>query len=194
MQFPLAVNHFKQVLARDPDHVKAKAAWRVRAYVSVSLCKQSNSKPDSLTRALDDVLQRARDLEAKKQAGNEAFSARDYEQAAEMYSQALAIDPELGSFNSILYYNRGAARFQLGDYKGSYEDCTQAIDLNENYGKAYAKRAAAALKIEKVRERDCEREIVRQIARNCIECQWTDLARVGGGSVRGGCSRLHASI
>jgi tetratricopeptide (TPR) repeat protein len=98
----------------------------------------------------------------------------------------LLIDPNHQAFNSVLYYNRGASRYQLGDYQGAFEDCSEAIELNddvctalfrgehtnqitdahwpsvvalEKYAKAYAKRAAASLKLEKYEEavRDYQR-------------------------------------
>jgi len=51
-------------------------------------------------------LKRARELEKKKEAGNEAFKRSDFKIARELYTEALAVDPDNKGTNAKLYQNR----------------------------------------------------------------------------------------
>lgn len=51
-------------------------------------------------------LRRAKELEKKKEAGNEAFKRGDYKIARELYTEALAVDPDNKGTNAKLYQNR----------------------------------------------------------------------------------------
>jgi tetratricopeptide (TPR) repeat protein len=57
----------------------------------------------------------------------------------EDYEEAIKINPD----DADAYYNRGNARFDLGDRAGAIEDYTQAIKINYNYGDAYYNRGNA---------------------------------------------------
>ncbi|GAX40431.1 TPR repeat-containing protein [Tolypothrix sp. NIES-4075] len=54
-------------------------------------------------------------------------------------TQAIKINPN----DADAYYNRGNARFDLGDRAGAIEDYTQAIKINYNYADAYYNRGNA---------------------------------------------------
>jgi DnaJ family protein C protein 7 len=45
-------------------------------------------------------------LQAKKEAGNTAFKAGNYDEAYNLYTESLEIDPDHKSLNAILYCNR----------------------------------------------------------------------------------------
>ncbi|MBW4571178.1 MAG: tetratricopeptide repeat protein [Tolypothrix carrinoi HA7290-LM1] len=62
-----------------------------------------------------------------------------HESELEHYEQAIKINPD----DADAYYNRGNARFDLGDRAGAIEDYTQAIKINYNYGDAYYNRGNA---------------------------------------------------
>ena len=79
----------------------------------------------------------------KKEEGNVAFKSGSYQEAYDIYSDALQIDPYNKATNAKLYCNRGLAAQKLGKLKESIDDCTQAIELDENYVKAYQRRAIA---------------------------------------------------
>lgn len=51
-------------------------------------------------------LKRAKELEKKKEAGNEAFKKSDFKIARELYTEALAVDPDNKGTNAKLYQNR----------------------------------------------------------------------------------------
>ena len=58
-------------------------------------------------------LKRARELEKKKEAGNEAFKKGVYKNARELYSEALAVDPSNKGTNAKLYQNRAVANTKV---------------------------------------------------------------------------------
>lgn len=78
--------------------------------------------------------------EQLKQDGNASFKNADYEKSIELYTEAIAICPKDFSVErSILFSNRAAAHKHLGAQSTAIEDCTQSIELNPNYIKAYAR-------------------------------------------------------
>lgn len=78
--------------------------------------------------------------EQLKQEGNASFKDADYEKSIELYTEAIAICPKDFSVErSILFSNRAAAHKHLGAQSTAIEDCTQSIELNPNYIKAYAR-------------------------------------------------------
>lgn len=142
------------VLRRDPDHKKAcqlrKVGWRSQGHVpplSLSLSPSPLSSPTSpaLLHFYFSLLssQRSKELLKKKEEGNVAFKSGSYQVAYDIYSDALQIDPYNKATNAKLYCNRGLAAQKLGKLKESIDDCTQAIELDENYVKAYQRRAIA---------------------------------------------------
>lgn len=78
--------------------------------------------------------------EQLKQEGNATFKNADYEKSIELYTEAIAICPKDFSVErSILFSNRAAAHKHLGAQSTAIEDCTQSIELNPNYIKAYSR-------------------------------------------------------
>lgn len=69
--------------------------------------------------------------EARKCAGNDAYQSGCYEEAVDLYSQAVYHNP-----NSAVYHsNRSAALMMLHRYQEALDDCTQAIKLDDAYMK-----------------------------------------------------------
>ncbi|KAF9416628.1 hypothetical protein HW555_006058 [Spodoptera exigua] len=76
--------------------------------------------------------------EELKKAGNDAFKDGDYERSIEKYTEGLRTCPlQFAQQRSVLYCNRSAAKMKLKKYKQAIKDCTKAIELDENYVKAY---------------------------------------------------------
>lgn len=125
-----AVSHFTQVLRLAPDHAKAKAAYK-----------------------------KVKQLKSTKDEGNAAFKEGAWAKAYDLYTQALSIDSCNKFTNAKLYFNRGACAAQLKKYSDSVSDCTSAIELDENYLKAYLRRAKSNLELEEYDEavRDFEK-------------------------------------
>ncbi|XP_037579976.1 dnaJ homolog subfamily C member 7 isoform X2 [Dermacentor silvarum] len=125
-----ALQHFQQVLRLAPDHPKASAAYK-----------------------------KARLLKSKKDEGNEAFNRGNFQEAFNIYTSALEVDPSNKLANSKLYFNRATVCSKLNKLNQTVEDCTTAISLNEDYLKAYLRRAKTYMDLEMYDEavRDYER-------------------------------------
>jgi len=106
-----AYQHFQQVLRLSPDHTKARDCFR-----------------------------RAKRLQTKKEEGNTAFKQSDWDSALRIYTEALEIDPHNKPTNAKLYNNRAMVNAKLKRLEASAEDCSKAIELDENYQKAYLRR------------------------------------------------------
>ncbi|CAH0698431.1 unnamed protein product [Spodoptera exigua] len=91
--------------------------------------------------------------EELKKAGNDAFKDGDYERSIEKYTEGLRTCPlQFAQQRSVLYCNRSAAKMKLKKYKQAIKDCTKAIELDENYVKAYIRRAQSYEATEKLDE------------------------------------------
>ena len=111
------------------------------------------------------------DPEEFKTQGNAFFAQRQYEQAVEMYSKAIALD----SHNSIYFSNRAAAYLELQLWEEALKDCDSAIALNPDSPKAYSRKASALLALEdREGALSCYQEVLRidpmhQIAKSKVE-------------------------
>lgn len=105
-----AVNHFQQVLRLAPDNKKAIDAFK-----------------------------RAKALKKKKDEGNAAFKASKFQDALELYSQALQIDPDNKITNAKLHFNRATVLSKLNKLQEAIADCTAALNLDESYLKVKKK-------------------------------------------------------
>lgn len=72
-----AFQHFQRVLQYSPDHAKAQSFYK-----------------------------KAKQLQTKKENGNQAFKAGKWQEAYDLYTDALTIDLNNKNINAILYYNR----------------------------------------------------------------------------------------
>ena len=82
-----------------------------------------------------------------KAKANELFKMGQYPAAFDTYSQLLLIDTENHQFNATVHCNRGIAAAKSGYLKQAIDDCTAAIQFNEQYTKAYLLRAKYALEL-----------------------------------------------
>ncbi|PKI85115.1 protein-serine/threonine phosphatase [Malassezia vespertilionis] len=81
-------------------------------------------------------------LEAKN-AGNRYFLKDDFSQAKVLYSQSIALDPNVAA----VYSNRAACELKLEQHGLAVEDATKAIELDPSFAKGYYRRASALLSI-----------------------------------------------
>ncbi|XP_045530605.1 tetratricopeptide repeat protein 1 isoform X1 [Pieris brassicae] len=80
--------------------------------------------------------------EELKVVGNDAYKVGDYDRSIEKYTEGLRICPlKFPETRGILYCNRSAAKMKMENHKKAIKDCTKAIELKENYLKAYLRRA-----------------------------------------------------
>ena len=67
-----------------------------------------------------------------KTKGNEFMKAEKYDDALEMYSEAIEKDPS----NYVLYSNRSAAYSKKEDFESALKDAEKTIELNSDWPKA----------------------------------------------------------
>ncbi|EAN77864.1 stress-inducible protein STI1-like, putative [Trypanosoma equiperdum] len=79
------------------------------------------------------------DLKAK---GNEAFTAKRYEEAIEWYTKAINVDPQ-SEGAAALYSNRAACWNALAKYKEALEDAEGCISVKPQWFKGYFRKGAA---------------------------------------------------
>lgn len=109
-----AINHFRQALSCDPDF---KDAFK--------------------------YLRMVQKLARMKEEGNDFFKRGRYQQAVDVYSEALNVDPANKGTNSKIYYNRALCFSKLKDYEKTKQDCQKALDLDPSYIKAKKTMAKA---------------------------------------------------
>ena len=78
---------------------------------------------------------------SKKEAGNVAYRRDSYQEAYEIYSEALTVDPINIITNAKLYCNRALMAQKLGLIEQGIADCSSAIGLDDRYIRAYQRRA-----------------------------------------------------
>jgi len=71
--------------------------------------------------------------------GNELYNSRKFQEACLAYGEGLKQNPT----NKVLYCNRAACWFKLGQWEKSIEDCNEALKIHPNYTKASLRRAAS---------------------------------------------------
>ncbi|TKY66434.1 TPR repeat-containing thioredoxin TTL1 [Spatholobus suberectus] len=90
--------------------------------------------------------------------GNDLFKSERFTEACSAYGEGLRLDPS----NSVLYCNRAACWFKLGQWERSIEDCNQALCIQPNYTKAILRRAASNGKLERWGEAVKDYELLRR--------------------------------
>jgi tetratricopeptide (TPR) repeat protein len=75
--------------------------------------------------------------EAKKEEGNQAFGAKNFEEAVSLYSQAIKLDPK----NHIYFSNRSACYVSLSQWDKAAADAKECLKLNPTFLKAYYRLA-----------------------------------------------------
>ncbi|KAL2466780.1 TPR repeat-containing thioredoxin TTL1 [Abeliophyllum distichum] len=89
--------------------------------------------------------------------GNDLFKSERFTEACSAYGEGLRLDP----FNSVLYCNRAACWFKLGQWQRAVDDCNQALCFQPNYIKALLRRAASNCKLERWDEAVRDYEFLR---------------------------------
>jgi len=149
---PVAATTLATALQLDPDNAEARTLLRV-----------------------------ARQLEQLKQQGNAAYTAGQYEEAAALYARALqetlgGDDTRCPSYAAVLHANRAQALAKLNRHAEAVKECDAAIAIDENYVKAYLRRAAelqqvdrhedAVRDLERARQLDPRNEEIPRLLRN----------------------------
>uniref|UniRef100_A0A8C5L0X4 RNA polymerase II-associated protein 3 n=1 Tax=Jaculus jaculus TaxID=51337 RepID=A0A8C5L0X4_JACJA len=102
---------------------------------------------------------------AKLDVGNKYFKQGKYDEAIECYTKGMDADP----YNPVLPTNRASAYFRLKKFAVAESDCNLAIALNRNYTKAYTRRGAARLALQKLEDAKKDYEKVLELEPNNFE-------------------------
>ncbi|KAG9457865.1 hypothetical protein H6P81_002373 [Aristolochia fimbriata] len=78
------------------------------------------------------------DANSEKELGNEYFKQKKFKQAIECYSRSIALSP-----TAVAFANRAMAYLKIKRYEDAESDCTEALNLDDRYVKAYSRRATA---------------------------------------------------
>lgn len=94
-----------------------------------------------------DALKKAQRSEELKEKGNKAIKDNDFDGSIRIYDEALLIDPNNRKLNSVIRSNRALAWVKKKEYKKALEDVNISISLNEQYFRAYLRRADIHMKL-----------------------------------------------
>ncbi|XP_023643474.1 RNA polymerase II-associated protein 3 isoform X2 [Capsella rubella] len=87
------------------------------------------------------------DSSSEKEQGNEFFKQKKFNEAIDCYSRSLAL-----SANAVAYANRAMAYLKIKRYREAEVDCTEALNLDDRYIKAYSRRATARKELGMIKE------------------------------------------
>lgn len=76
-----------------------------------------------------------------KEDGNFNFKCKKYRFATASYTEGLNARSEYLLINTVLYTNRAAAQYRIGNYRSSFRDCTKALILTPTHFKAILRGA-----------------------------------------------------
>ncbi|KAI4385066.1 hypothetical protein MLD38_003130 [Melastoma candidum] len=79
---------------------------------------------------------------------NEAFKARKFSLAINLYTKAIELNPN----NAVYWANRAFAHTKLEEYGSSIQDASKAIEIDPKYSKGYYRRGAAYLAMGKFKD------------------------------------------
>jgi DnaJ family protein C protein 7 len=118
-----AQKHLKQILSSDPDNKKAFAFHK----------------------QLKQLMKAKEEADAKYKSKNFAQAVEAYGKAIVLASSASITATPASTYTAKLYYNRALCHNYLRQHEDCARDCTSAIACNNQYTKAYIRRAASNL-------------------------------------------------
>lgn len=87
------------------------------------------------------------DATSEKEQGNEYFKQKKFAEAIECYSRSIALSP-----TAVTFANRAMAYLKLRRFEEAENDCTEALNLDDRYVKAYSRRITARKGLGKLKE------------------------------------------
>nr|GMD48344.1 RNA polymerase II-associated protein 3 isoform X1 [Ipomoea batatas] len=87
------------------------------------------------------------DANAEKELGNEFFKQKKFNEAIDCYSRSIVLSP-----TAVAYANRAMAYLKIKRFQEAEDDCTEALNLDDRYIKAYSRRSTARKELGKLRE------------------------------------------
>ena len=93
-------------------------------------------------------IERKQEANNEKIKGNELMKTKEYDEAIKHYTKSIRLD----DFEPTTYANRALAYIKNTEYGKGLEDCNRAIDLKNDYIKAYYRRGICYMGIKKFKE------------------------------------------
>uniref|UniRef100_A0A1J3FL78 RNA polymerase II-associated protein 3 n=1 Tax=Noccaea caerulescens TaxID=107243 RepID=A0A1J3FL78_NOCCA len=87
------------------------------------------------------------DANSEKEQGNEYFKQKKFNEAIDCYSRSIALSP-----NAVAFANRAMAYLKIKRYREAEVDCTEALNMDDRYIKAYSRRATARKELGMLKE------------------------------------------
>ncbi|KAG8369075.1 hypothetical protein BUALT_Bualt15G0112500 [Buddleja alternifolia] len=87
------------------------------------------------------------DANSEKELGNEYFKQKKFNEAIDCYSRSIALSP-----TAVAYANRAMAYIKIRRFQEAENDCTEALNLDDRYIKAYSRRSTARKELGKLKE------------------------------------------
>ncbi|KAK9147051.1 hypothetical protein Sjap_006954 [Stephania japonica] len=84
------------------------------------------------------------DAATEKEHGNEYFKQKKFKEAIDCYSRSIALSPTAAAF--------GKQSHGISETQKAETDCTEALNLDDRYTKAYSRRATARKELGKLKE------------------------------------------
>merc|ERR1719458_2392128 len=150
-QYKEALEAAKDALASDKSNIDAQYVRGLCHYFEDDIEEAIKSLAEVLKMApshgkAKDTKRKAELLKSKKDAGTAATKAGRLEKAYQLYTEALAIDPQ--TRNAKLYFKRAMLASKLNKELECIEDCDRALEREPNYTKALLLRGKACIKTE----------------------------------------------
>ncbi|KAL3620669.1 hypothetical protein CASFOL_035581 [Castilleja foliolosa] len=120
----------------DDARVNAKQYDYLKEYEALSQLSSGASSQECLV-----------DSNSEKELGNEFFKQKKYNEAIDCYSRSIAFSP-----TAVAYANRAMAYIKIKRFQEAENDCTEALNLDDRYIKAYSRRSTARKELGKLKE------------------------------------------
>ncbi|KMZ59505.1 Serine/threonine-protein phosphatase 5 [Zostera marina] len=137
--------------SRTPSNDSSKQTNTSSRDSSSSYPRQPNyfSNSDAMSRLSSNLLNDddSPTATSEKDLGNEHFKKNKFSEAIECYSRSIALSP-----TSVAFANRAMAYLKIKKYEGAENDCTEALNLDDRYVKAYSRRATARKELGRFKE------------------------------------------
>ncbi|KAM7427793.1 Tetratricopeptide repeat protein 4 [Porites harrisoni] len=108
-----------------------------RSPITVSKEGEATSAAEETLHFEDDNLRAI--AEVYKNEGNDEYKKNNFNNAIQFYTEGIKVNCKDEELNAILYSNRAAARFNLGNYTETLDDAKIAVGLRPYFLKAFAR-------------------------------------------------------
>ncbi|CAO2836208.1 unnamed protein product [Amaranthus hypochondriacus] len=139
-------------------YVRAQIEMAFGRFENAVSCAEKAGKIDPRSVEVVKLLNNVRLVARARARGNDLFKSERFTEACSAYGEGLKLDPS----SSVLYCNRAACWFKLGNWEKSIEDCNVALRIHSNYTKALLRRAASNCKLERWADAVRDYEILRK--------------------------------